>query len=105
MASTEKHAVIRKKQQLEVGRRYRGSATLNEYGEFDFRAYQKQDESANAMMKVFEEGGENFRFAFYQSNENCKMSIVVPRGDAREVERRLRDTFTRSLFRMKQYDI
>lgn len=96
---------IRKKQILEVGHRYKGSATINEYGEIDFRAYQKQEEAENAMRKVFEEGGENFRFAFYQSNENCKMSIVVPRGDAREVERRLRETFIKSLYKMKSYEL
>ncbi len=97
--------VIRKKQELTVGRRYKGSATINEYGEFDFRAYQKQEEGANAMRKVFEDVGENYKFAFYQSDENCKMSIVVPRGDARVVERRLRETFIKLLLKMYTYDI
>ena len=103
--ATKKNAGIRKKQVLEPGKCYRGSATINEYGEIDFRAYQKQDADANAMLKVFEEGGENYRFAFYQSNENCKMSIVVPRGDARVVERRLREVFIKLLIKMNTYDI
>lgn len=96
---------IRKKQTLEVGRRYRGSAVINEYGEMEFTAYQKQDADVNAMLKVFEEGGEHYRFAFYQSQENCRMSIVVPRGDVREVERRLRETFIKLLLKMYTYDI
>ena len=103
--ATKKNAGIRKKQTLEVGRRYRGSATINEYGQVEFTAYQRQEEGTNAMLKVFEEGGENYRFAFYQSQENCKMSIVVPRGDVREVERRLRESFIKLLYKMKQYDI
>ena len=96
---------IRKKQTLEVGRRYRGSATINEYGEIEFTAYQKQEESLNAMRKVTEEEGENFRFAIYHSEELVKIAIVVPHGDAREVERRLRETFIKSLYKMKHYDI
>ena len=103
--ATKKSAGIRKKQVLEPGRCYRGSAFLNEYGQVEFTAYQRQEEGANAMLKVFEEGGEHYRFAFYQSQENCRMSIVVPRGDVREVERRLRETFIKLLYKMKTYDI
>lgn len=103
--ATKKSAGIRKKQVLEPGKCYKGSAFLNEYGQVEFTAYQRQEEGANAMRKVFEDVGENYKFAFYQSDENCKMSIVVPRGDARVVERRLRETFIKLLLKMYTYDI
>ena len=96
---------IRKKQQLEVGRRYRGSAVLNEYGEFDFRAYQRQGEAENAMRKVFVVDGEHFRFAAYRSDEKVKVAILVPRGDAREVETRLRELFILTLYKLREYEL
>ena len=98
-------AAIRRKQELVVGRRYKGSAVVNEYGEIDFRAYQKQEENENAMRKVTEVDGENFRFAIYRSEENVKVALLVPRGDAKETERRLRNLFIKTLMKLKEYDI
>lgn len=100
-----KPAAVRRKQTFEPGRRYRGSATINEYGEIDFRAYQKQEGNENAMRKVTEEDGENFRFAIYRSEENVKVALLVPRGDAKETERRLRNLFIKTLMKLKEYDI
>ena len=100
-----KPAAIRRKQELVVGRRYRGSATMNEYGEIEFRAYQKQEDSQNAMRKVAEGDGENYRFAIYHSDEHVKVALLVPRGDARETERRLRDLFIKTLLKLREYEI
>lgn len=105
METKKKKAVIRKKQELVVGRRYKGSATINEYGEIDFRAYQKQEANENSMRKITEGSGENFRFALYCSDENVKVSLLVPRGDRKEVERRLRDLFIKALYKMNEYEI
>ncbi|MBR4338907.1 MAG: hypothetical protein IKP91_11845 [Bacteroidaceae bacterium] len=101
----KKTAAIRRKQNFVPGRRYRGSATINEYGEIDFRAYQRQEESANAMRKVCEADGESFRYAIYRSEENVKIALLVPRGDAREIERRLRDLFIKTLLKLKEYEL
>lgn len=101
--STQK--VIRKKQTLEVGHCYRGSATINEFGEIDFRAYQKQDEGENAMRKVTEENGEYFRLAIYRSEERVKIALLVPRGGVNEVERRLREAFIRTLLKLEEYEL
>lgn len=100
-----KRVQIRRKQDLQIGRRYKGSAVLNEYGEFDFRAYQKQEDNQNAMRKIFEEDGENYRSAAYHSAELVKIALLVPRGDAKEIERRLRNLFILTLYKLKEYDI
>ena len=107
MATTNSNpkAVIRKRQTLEPGHRYRGSATINEFGEIDFRAYQRQEENLNAMRKVTEEEGENFRLAIYHSDDLVKIALIVPRGDAKQVERRLRELFIKTLLRLKQYEL
>ena len=104
-AMDKKPAAVRRKQELKVGRRYKGSAVINEYGEIDFRAYQRQEENENAMRKVTEAAGENYRFAIYRSEENVKVALLVPRGDAKETERRLRELFIKTLMKLKEYDI
>ena len=78
---------------------------MNEYGEFDFRAYQRQGENENAMRKVTEMDGENYRLAIYRSEENVKIALLVPRGDARETERRLRELFIKTLLKLREYEI
>lgn len=105
MGNKKQITAIRKKQTLEVGKRYRGSATMNEYGEFDFRAYQKQEENENAMRKITEGSGENYKFAIYSSPDNVKVALLVPRGDSKETERRLKDLFIKTLLKLSEYEI
>lgn len=105
MTTTTKPAGIRKRQELEVGRRYKGSAVINEFGEFDFRAYQEQDVNVNAMRKVTEVDGDGYRYTIYHSDDKVKIAILVPREEARVTERRLLEASVYAIKKLLEYEL
>lgn len=58
------------KLQLEPGRKYRGSAWLNEYGEIQFRPEQKGSKPGNLKLVV-----ENEMFSLYESKKKMKVMM------------------------------
>lgn len=69
-ATTPKNKPIMKKIQLEPGRKYRGTAWVNEYGEIQFRPEQKGTKPQN--MKLV---AEHESFSIYESEHLFKVSV------------------------------
>ena len=91
--------------QLEVGKKYRGSGMINEYGEVQFTAYQQGNASTNALKKVTSQGTENAQFGIYASKELCSIRLTVTRGDRTEMERALRNIFVTAMTKLEIYEI
>lgn len=60
------------KQNLEVGRKYRGSFWINEYGEIQVRPEQKGTKPSNLKIVL-----EHETFTIYESKEIFKVSIKI----------------------------
>ena len=91
--------------QLEVGKKYRGSGIINEYGEVQFTAYQQGNAAPSAMKKIVSQQDEASQWAIYASKDLCSLRLTVTKGDRNDMERALRNIFIIALTRMENYEI
>lgn len=87
--------------QMEPGKKYKGTAYINEYGEFDFTPYQ-QGTRENGM-KVVREGQD---YSIYESSEWLKISVKVKKQTGQnvlQVAQMMMQKFTSAVFNLKRY--
>lgn len=93
--------MARMKMQMEPGKRYKGTAFINEYGEFDFTPYQ-QGTRENGM-KVVRDADD---YSIYESAEWLKISVKVKKQTGQsvlQVAQSMMQTFTSAVFSLKKY--
>lgn len=89
--------------EVETGKRYRGSAVMNEYGEFNFTPYGHRDEGeeANAMRVITQ----TKEYTLYRSEKTIKVAVSVPKGNPREVHDKLATAFSHALVKLDDYEL
>lgn len=63
------------KSEMEIGKRYKGYALLNEYGQFEFTPCQKMP--SEGRMKIVRSGSD---FTLYESRYQFRLSFTFPKG-------------------------
>lgn len=61
---------------MEIGRRYKGYAVLNEYGQFEFTPCQKMP--SEGRMKIVRSGS---NYTLYESRYQFRLSFTFSKGD------------------------
>lgn len=95
---------LRKPMTMETGRRYKGSAMINEYGEIEFRPYQEADEHHPRFRSLRGAEGDLWRI---MTNKDCvRIVVTADRLQAsKDLQDALRNAFLTALTELKAYDI
>lgn len=96
---------IRKKMELEPGRKYRGSGMINEFGEVIFTAYQQGNAAPNAMKRLTGMTGENAQWGIYTSKDLLSVRITITKNDTATMQRELRNLFVSLITKLELYEI
>lgn len=100
----KKNGCLRKPMVMEVGRRYKGSAMINEYGEIEFRPYQQDPDAQPRFRGV--RGSEGDVWRLMTSKTKVRMVLTVDRDQLpRDVQESLRNAFITALTELKAYDV
>lgn len=105
MAEKETQLKLRGKMDLPVGKRIKGSAFINEFGEFDFRAYQvgATDEDKYRVLK--EETTDKRKYTILISDNALSFRLTIKKGERRQNEKAMRELFLKAIIKYLEYDI
>lgn len=90
----------KKKLQMEVGKKYRGYAFLNEYGEIQFTPERK---GANEGKRRLVKEGDGFVFAV--TDRLAILHVTIKREDKIEMLRKFTSIVTQLFLDLKDYDL
>ena len=95
---------LRKPMTMEPGRRYKGSAMINEYGEIEFRPYQKEEGQNPRFRSLRGADGDAWRI---MTNKDCvRIVVTADRLQAsKDLQEALRSAFITALTELKNYDL
>lgn len=92
----------RKPVALETGKRYKGSAVVNDFGEIQFTPYQSLPEGEGNAMKILLQTKD---YTLYHSEKKVKVAITVSHGTSREIHDRLATAFSHALVKLDDYEL
>ena len=92
----------RKPVALETGKRYKGSAVVNDFGEIQFTPYQSLPEGESTGMKILAQTKD---YTLYHSEKKIKVAITVSHGTSREIHDSLATAFSHALVKLDDYEL
>lgn len=104
MAEKEPQLKLRGKMDLPVGKRIKGSAFINEFGEFDFRAYQVGTSEDEKFRVLKEETTDKKRYSILISDNALSFRLTIKKGERRQNEKAMRDLFLKAMIKYLEYD-
>lgn len=95
---------LRKPMVIEPGKRYKGSAMINEYGEIEFRPYQEAEERNPRFRSL--RGAEGDTWRIMTSKDKVRLIVTVDRLQMpKDMQEELRTAFLTALTELKAYEL
>ena len=95
---------LRKPMTMEPGRRYKGSAMINEYGEIEFRPYQREPDSSPRFRSLRGADGDAWRIM--TNKDSVRIVVTADRLQAsKDLQEDLRSAFITALTELKSYEL
>lgn len=92
---------------MEVGKRYRGSAIINEFGEISFRPYMTGEKPRDPFRMLTGKGSGDCSYAIDYNQQTLRIHVSVPRNAVTPIRRSelLQNLFINALVALGEYEL
>ena len=91
---------------MEVGKRYRGSALLNENGDYEFHPYKQTGEKRPSPFRVLSGADDECPIQIKKSKTQVRIILTADLlQGAKERENEFRELFVKALQKLKKYEL
>ena len=92
---------------MEVGKRYRGSAIINEFGEISFRPYMTGEKPRDPFKMLTGKGCGESAYTIDYNQQTLRIHVSVPRNAVTPIRRSelLQNLFIQAIVQLSEYEL